>query len=477
VARTSLTLLMACLVLGLVPPAASPQTPTRRPAAPPNIVLITADDLNHWVGYLGRNPQARTPAIDRIAAEGVAFMNAHVPAPACNPARAAMFSGLRPSSTGVYGNSIDWRPQIPTSATMLTFFRRSGYRIVGAGKFYHDGFERPEEWDAYMKATVHEPGRPAGDDGVGGIKFGPIETDDAGMHDYEVANWVIEQLERKSDKPLFVSCGFAKPHMPWNVPKKYFDQFPLAGIKLPPYKHNDLDDVPPAGVRFAGNDHETMLASGRWKEAIQAYLASIAFVDTMIGRVFEAIRTGPNRDNTIVVVMGDNGFNLGEKRHWRKFSLWEESTRVPVVIFAPGIAKAGGRITPVVDLMGLYPTLAELAGLNPPAHVEGRSFKSLLEDPGAPWESVAVTTYGERNHAVRTAQWRYIRYSDGGEELYNLKQDPYEWDNLAGRPEMAAVKTELAKHFPAVNKPAAPAVKAPGGDAQAGRQPARVIRK
>jgi arylsulfatase A-like enzyme len=200
-------------------------------------------------------------------------------------------------------------------------------------------------------------------------------------------------------------------------------------------------------------DHEKILASGRWKEAVQAYLAAISYLDGQVGRVLDAYEKSPHRQNTIICLWGDHGWHLGEKEHWRKFALWEESTRAPLIWVVPGLTKAGGVCKAPVDFMSIYPTLCDLAGIAKPSHVEGLNIRPLLTDPAAAWKDVALTTFGQNTHAVRTDRWRYISYADGGEELYDHQSDPYEWTNLATRPEHAALKQQLAAHFPKTNAP------------------------
>lgn len=430
-------------------------------AANPNVLFIEVDDLNHWVTHLGRNKQVMTPNIDRLAKMGVTFSHAYAAAPVCNPSRAALMSGLRPSTTGVYDNNIDWRPAIPQDITLVTQFRRHGYRAFGAGKIYHESFSRHEEWDDYYRERAGQCNLLNATDGVGGIKFSPVDCGDEGISDHGIASYGIEQLQRKHDKPFFLSIGFHKPHMPWNVPKKYFDMYPLDTIELPPYREDDLIDIPPAGVKMARgpgssspdkpSDHELMLKSGRWKEAVQAYLAAISYVDGQVGRLLDALDKSEYRDNTIIVLFGDHGWSLGEKHHWRKFALWEEPTRAPLIWVAPGVTKAGTTSGRIVDFMSIYPTLADLCGLPTPEHVEGVSIRKLLADPNAEWTGIGLTTHGFKNHAVRTPEWRYIRYANGDEELYDETKDPYEWTNLARDGRHGGVKAELAKLFPKVD--------------------------
>jgi arylsulfatase A-like enzyme len=241
--------------------------------------------------------------------------------------------------------------------------------------------------------------------------------------------------------------------MPWNVPRKYYDMHPLAKIQLPPYREDDLGDIPPAGQRMAHpeTDHARIVESGRWKEAIQGYLAAISFTDAMIGRLMEGFDRSPHQENTIVVVWSDHGWHLGEKHHWRKFALWEEATRSPLVWIAPGVTKPGAVCQRTVDFMSIYPTLTDLCGIATPKHVESASIRELLANPSAQWEQPALTTFRFNNHAVRSEGWRYIRYANGDEELYDEKNDPYEWRNLAGDARFAAVKSDLARHLPQKN--------------------------
>ncbi|MDH7571648.1 MAG: sulfatase, partial [Armatimonadota bacterium] len=434
---------------GAVALAAARWFPTGAFAAPrtdrPNVLFIAIDDLNHWVGYLGRNPQTKTPHLDRLAARGLWFTHNYCPAPVCNASRAALMSGLRPHTTGVYDNNNDWRTVIPPERTMVTAFRNAGYLTLGAGKIYHGTWDRRSEWHDYLQNEGRDPS-PTGDTGVGGIKFAVLDGKDEEMQDYRIATYGVEQLRKKHEQPFFLCVGFHKPHMPWNVPRKYFDLHPLEEIQLPPHREDDLDDVPPAGVRMARpqGDHAEMLRSGRWKEAVRAYLATISFCDAMVGRVVEALEQSPYRDNTIICLWSDHGWHLGEKAHWRKFALWEEATRAPFIWVVPGLTRPNTRCTRPVDMMCIYPTLTELCGIPTPAHVQDPSVRPLLQNPTAPWERPALTTYKFKNHTVRTEEWRYIRYADGGEELYDEVKDPYEWTNLAAKPEYAAKKAELA---------------------------------
>lgn len=443
------------LVLALVPFAEITNAESK-----PNVLFIAIDDLNHWVGHLGRNVQTKTPNIDRLAASGTTFSRAYCTAPSCNPSRASLMSGLRPNTTGCYDNSQDWKPAIAEDKLLNYQFQKADYRVYGAGKIYHGGFGVGESWDDYFKkegkALKRHPS--AKDNGVAGINFYPLDNDDEDMPDYGVVSYGIEKLNEVSDKPFFLAIGLVKPHMPFSVPKKYFDMFPLDSIDLPPYREDDLDDVPPAGKAMAkaSGDHAAILASGRWKEAVQAYLASIAFCDAQIGRLLDGLEKSPAKDNTIVVLWSDHGWSLGEKSHWRKFALWEEPTRTVFIWKVPGLTKPGIPCERTVDYSCIFPTLCSLAGLPRPSHVEGHDITSLLANPKSEWVHPAITTWSNGCHAIRTEDYRYILYRNGDEELYHNAIDPFEYTNLANNPEFASTKAQLKAMAPTLNAPDLP---------------------
>lgn len=452
--RTYVRLLVSCLAL-FVSAHAGAEDRLKKP----NVLFIAVDDLNDWVGCLGGHPQAKTPNIDALAGRGVNFAKAYCASPVCNPSRSALMCGVRSSSSGVYSNEIDRRSTICNNLVPLnTHFQKNGYYVAGAGKIYHSDGDQFGAWDDYAKVGKHQGDLPPGqgeNNGVGGIHFAPSDQPDEETHDYATVTYCIEQLNKQHDKPFFLACGLHKPHMAWNVPRKYYVMFPLESIQLPEVIDNDLDDVPPAGVKMAkpDGDHAAMLKSGRWKEAVRGYLAAGAFCDAMVGRLMAAYDKSPNRDNAIIVFWGDHGWHLGEKQHWRKFALWEESTRAPLFVYVPGMTKPNSVSPRTVDFMSIYPTLCELCGLERPQHVQGESIVPLLKDPSATWNRPALTTHGYKNHAVRNEQWRYIQYEDGGEELYDEVNDPHEWKNLASDPKLSAVKAELSKWLPQENVP------------------------
>lgn len=425
-----------------------------RAADKPDVLFIAVDDLNDWTSYLGGHPQARTPNIDKLVARGTAFTNSHCAAPACNPSRAALMSGLRPWQTGIYTNGDPAGGVLSKTTTINRHFLTNGYTTLGAGKIYHNyaAEGREDTWTDW-KGLFPGPKEPHNLNGLDSSHFdwGVLHAKPEEMGDSKSTDWAIEQLKSApTDKPLFLALGYVKPHLPWYVPQMYFDRFPLASIKLPVVKENDLADIPPAGVRMAKpeGDHAAVLKGDQWKEAVQAYLATISYLDDQVGRLLEGLDNSPRKDKTIIVWWTDHGWHLGEKEHWRKFALWEEATRTSFAIVAPGVTKPGTTCPAPVDYTNIYPTLTELTGLATPEHVKGASLLPLLKNPNAEWKGVAVCTHGRGNHAVRDARYRYIRYENGDEELYDHDSDPYEWANLAASPNHVSIKQNLASLLP-----------------------------
>ncbi len=459
--------------------------PAAESRARPNILFIVADDLNHWIGSLQRNPQTKTPNLDRLARRGVNFTQAYCAASVCNPSRAALLSGKRNATIGVYGNaSLPWSDYIDEKQCLNGYLRANGYTTLGAGKIFHIGGGFPNsqgtQWDDYVVGfgkggteededeggrrrrptagpeAVNTPPR-KGNTRIGEFEIGQPDIPDRDTEDYKIAEWGARQLAQPHDKPFFLALGFHKPHLPWIVPKKYFAMFPPESLELPPHIADDTADLPPAGKAWATTARwKSVMADGgekSWKKVMQAYLASVAYVDAQVGVVLDALDRSPQKDNTIVVFFGDHGWHFGEKERFGKTALWEEGTRAPLMWVAPGVTQPAQRCDRPVEFLGIFPTLCDLAGLPKPAYLEGVSFQPLLADVKAPWTRPALTTFGFNNHAVRSAEYRYIRYANGDEELYDEKADPYEWRNLAGKPELAAVKAELARWMPTENMP------------------------
>ncbi len=441
-------------------------------AEAPNVLFIAVDDLNDWIEPLGGHPQARTPNLARLAKRSTLFSRAYTAAPSCNPSRAAIMTGIAPYKSGIYNNRQAWRPAMPDAVTLPQAFMNGGYWAGGAGKIYHGVYPDPPSWNEFWPSKTQQRGqdpvpadRPAnGIPGTGNFDWGPLDVEAAEMSDGRVAAWVAAKLKEPHDKPFFLACGIFRPHLPWHVPKNYLARFPPDQVIVPPVFNGDLADVPEAGVRMARpeKDHASVTEHGQWKEAVRAYLASINFADDMLGIVLDALDESGHGENTVIVLWGDHGWHLGEKHHWRKFALWEEATRVPLMIAVPpgtpGLPEGArhGALSPrPVNLLDIYPTLVELAGLEPQQGLDGRSLVPLLRNPELPWQPT-LTTYGRLNHAVRSEDFRYIRYADGSEELYDHRVDPMEWTNLAADENYLAVKRELTGWLPSTNAPEAP---------------------
>lgn len=432
-------------------------TGTASAATKPNVLFIAIDDLNDWIGCMGGHPQTQTPNLDRLSRHALLFASAYCAAPACNPSRCALLNGIRPHHSGVYLNSQPWRPVLPNSVTLPQHFMAHGYDVRGGGKIFHGRYEDRASWHQWFdsgptpKLSQKEQNNPHSR--AGGIVWGNLhDTPDSEMLDYRLASWAVDYLEQEHDKPFFLAVGFKRPHMPWQAPGKYYDKFPVNDIVLPEVPDDDLSDIPEAGQKMAKpqGDHAKVLATQNWKYAVQGYLATINFMDGQLGRVLDALESSSQRDNTIICLWSDHGWHLGEKKHWRKFALWEEATKAPLMFVVPGLTKAGTVCETPVDFMNIYPTLADLCGLPVGDHLAGVSLRPLLADVNAEWTHPAITTHGRGNHAVRWVNWRYIRYEDGSEELYDQHSDPNEWKNVASKPQFRQVKQELAAHLPAL---------------------------
>ena len=446
----------------------------------PNILFIALDDLNNWIGVLGGHPQVKTPHMDRLAERGVLFTDAHTAAPICNPSRAALMTGLLPVTSGVYGNDQPWRIGNPDASTIPQYFRDHGYLVAGGGKIFHHGrgYNDPMSWDEYFHWNPDarkngwfdgysfppdpEPDRPVTPmPSVSWRNFdwAPIDVSDEDMPDHKLSVWAEAFLKRDHDKPFFLATGIFRPHIPWFVPRKYFDRYPLEDIIVPVVKEDDLADLPPPAWAMALNDksrHDLVVSTGNWKSAVQSYLACITFADAMVGRILDALESSAYVDNTVIVLWSDHGYHFGEKWHWHKQALWDRATRVPLIISTPGMDKAGQKCDRPVSLIDLYPTLVDLAGLPRKPDLDGLSLKSLLEDPASEWKRPALITYLFGNHALRSERWSYIRYQDSSEELYDRGKDPHEWVNLAADPDYSMALNSMRQWLPKSEAPEAP---------------------
>jgi arylsulfatase A-like enzyme len=440
-------------------------------APPPNVLMIAVDDLNDWVGCLGGHPQAQTPHIDRLAARGTVFLNAHCQSPLCNPSRSSLLTGRRPSTTGVYALQPGIRAveSLRECVTLPQHFAQSGYFTFTCGKIFHDGSIPPAGRASEFEVWGPAPGMPRPSekfvhtpDDHPLVDWGVFPEDDRLQADWQIADAAISQLrELPADRPFFVCCGFRLPHVPCYASQKWFDLYPAGTLQLPLVREDDRDDVPPFAWYLHWKLPEPRLswlrANDQLGPLVRAYLASISLVDSQIGRVLDALEESGRTDDTIVVLWSDHGWHLGEKGITGKNSLWERSTRVPLIFAGPGVA-AGASSRPA-ELLDIYPTLIDLCELPPRDGLEGHSLLPQLRDAAAPREWPAITTHGPDNHGVRSERYRYIQYADGSEELYDLQADPNEWTNLAGDPEFDAIKEEHKRWLPATSAPPAPGSK------------------
>jgi len=438
---------------------------------PPNILFIAVDDLNNMIGNLGAYPNTKTPNIDRLAAKGILFSDAHCQAPLCGPSRASLMLGLRPSTTGIYGMIPDNKLRSDNPATkdiilLPEYFKQHGYHTMGIGKLFHQhapdslfdesggrvkgfGPYPPERfvWDGFGTSDRKKYGRTSTD-------WGAFPEADSLMPDHQSVNWVMDRLARTYDQPFFMGIGFLLVHVPLYVPQKWFDLHPLDSIKTMPYLADDLKDVPPVALKI--NDLPMMpttdwaIESGEWSKIIQAYLACISFVDYEIGRLLDALESSAYADNTVIVLWSDHGYRLGEKSTFAKHALWDAATNAPLLFAAPNLPK-GKVIDKPVEMLSIYPTLLELCGLPVYERNEGRSLVPLMQgkEEAAPY--VAITTFGMNNHAVKSERFRYIQYEDGGEELYDHNNDPNEFTNQATHPDYAEEIAVLKAFLPKTN--------------------------
>ena len=429
----------------------------------PNVLLVSIDDLNDWVGCLGGHPQARTPNIDRLAKMGTLFKNGHCQSPVCNPSRASMMTGRYPHTSGVYFLSPDLKeaPVLKNLKTMPEVFADHGYKTMAAGKIFHRGDKR--FFQEYLptggfgprpKKKISQPhGHPLWDWGI-------FPDDDNLMPDMKCAKWAVDQLNQTHEKPFFMGVGFYRPHVPMYATKKWFDMHPRDQIKLPAVRKNDLKDLSQYAIELTNLNHVSpthkwVTEAGQWEHAVQSYLASVTFADHCLGLVLDALEKSEYADNTIIALFSDHGFHLGEKERWAKRSLWEDGTRVPVVVAAPG-HKAAQKTNRPAELLDIFPTLLELAGLPKDKTQEGQSLVPLMKNPQREWKHPAITSFGLGNYSIRSTHFRFIQYFDGSQELYDLRDDPHEWKNLIDNPKMKKVIKEHASFIPQKQHPILP---------------------
>ena len=466
--RATMLMKTLCLVSGLTVFSACDDTSEREGNTPEpkrnNVVMIIVDDLNDWVGAMGGHPDTKTPNMDRLAAEGTLFMNAHATAAICGPSRASVMTGLRPSTSGIYGQLSDKDIKLASAATeditfMSEYFAQHGYKTMGIGKIFHNGAPEGsfEEYGGRIKGFgPHPEDEFVWDSDDTNTDWGVYPERDEDMIDYKSAMWAKDKLAENHEKPFFLAVGFIRPHAPWYAPQKWFDMHPADAIATPPYLATDFEDIPEISRALHEVPQmpttEWAIETGEWPNAVQGYLASVSFVDHYVGEVLKALKNSAYADNTIVVLWSDHGYHLGEKNRFAKHSLWEETSRVPLIIKSPGGVK-GQASNAAVSLLDLYPTLVDLADLPAYDANEGASLKPLVEGIAETSGHVAMTSYGYENHAIRDERYRYIHYADGSEELYDHQNDPDEWANLASNSDYDEIKQRLAQQLPSVSAP------------------------
>ena len=452
----------------------------------PNVIFFSVDDMNDWIGPLGYT-QALTPNMDRLAKAGVVFTNAHAPGVFCAPSRTAIWTGLQASTTGCYENEIFYY-DYPDIVTLQMAFKQGGYNTYGAGKLYHHrgGYVDLRSWDEFFSRSQehkdmgwemngyhmndvplpypypYSPYYTKSDRGGGSalhLEWGPIANEqEDDMVDAIRANWMCDVIKRKHDKPFFMGLGLYSPHYPNYAPQKYFNMYDVNALELPPYKEDDLDDLSPAIQNFYNNrkkQHKEIEGYGALKDALHAYLASITFADAMLGRVMDAVEASPYKTNTIIVLWSDQGFHHGEKGHWGKHTLWQRTTQVPFIWSGAGIPK-NEKVETTVSLIDMYPTFVELCNLPVNKKLEGTSLVHALKNPSKAKERNVFIPHAQRgSFVIVNSNWRYIYYTDGAEELYNVKDDYHEWNNLAGDEKYRKIMIEMQKSAPNEFAPAA----------------------
>ncbi|SOE22894.1 Arylsulfatase A [Spirosomataceae bacterium TFI 002] len=441
----------------------------------PNVLFVAFDDLKDWQGVLAGHPQAYTPNIDRLAKRGVLFSNAHEAGTMCCPSRASVMTGLRPTSTGIYKNSDNPLELYKNEQSINDHFKESGYYVAGAGKILHKFHYEENQWDEFVgrhkpkkgylsnkqnpdKNNIHKLENSS-------ISWGSFDAPDSLTFDAQSVQWVSDRINQKHDKPFFLACGIYRPHIPWFNPKTYFDMHPLAEVKRPNTQESDLSDVPFRGKNIAfstsnftnANDlendqnnaeHEAFKKNGQWSEAVQAYLASISYADAQFGKLLDALDASPYAENTIIVLWSDHGWHLGEKEHWRKATLWEEVTRVPLIISGPGISK-NKECKTAVSLIDIFPSLIDLCNLDKIEKLDGQSLVPQLQNAAKKRNQPAISSITPTYHAIRNDRYRYISYGDGQEELYDHNTDTQEWSNIAKNRSSSRIIRKLRKYLPA----------------------------
>ncbi|HTI49384.1 MAG TPA: sulfatase [Planctomycetaceae bacterium] len=451
-------------------------------AGPPriNVLFLMADDLNNSLGCYG-DPRVKTPNIDRLAARGVRFDRAYCQFPLCGPSRNVLLTGLYPNSTGILNNGQIFRQTIPAHHSLPQAFRHAGYFAGRIGKLYHfnvpgsigtDGHDDPASWELQLNPAgcdrLEEQPRiftlTPGQFGATLSWYASPKSDSEHTDGMNAADgeWVLERCARQKDRPFFLGLGFFRPHTPYISPRTYFERYAVQDMPVVRGVKEDRVDIPAAALASAKKEQDQLTDDLR-QQAVQAYYASISFMDAQVGRILDAVDRLGLAESTIIVFTSDHGYHLGEHGLWQKMSLFEESARVPLIVVAPGAAK-GAVVKSPVGLVDLYPTLVELCGVQGPGNLQGQSLVPMLRDAssaGRGWALTQVTRAGNRTdgerffgYSLRTPRWRYTEWAEGekGRELYDHDADPRELTNLAADPAQAATVEQLSTQLRAAVK-------------------------
>jgi len=420
------------------------QTPTKK-----NVVLIVVDDLNDWIGACKGHPQTITPNLDKLASKAVVFNNTSCASPVCNPSRTAFLTGRSPHETGITNNADgsfrdDAQAWVRNLTSWPQYFGQQGFETVSQGKIFHT------HNDAQGEFQTLGPGGQGCNAGstVRSVPNTDLIWSESGQAftstgDYKSAQWCGNYLKQSHNKPFLLACGIFRPHLPQHAPKQFYDNLPsINNITLPPYLKNELADT---YGRSNQSLPEVLKAGGEtlWKETVRAYLANVSFADACIGKLLNDLENSAYKNNTIVVIVGDHGWHLGEKEHYQKFTMWDRAIKTPMLIYDPTVG-GQGICNKAVSMMDIFPTLLDLTGTPTPSYdYRGRSIRKLVENPNADWCGAALTSYANIDHSVRTDRYRYIKFNSGKEELYDHETDPNEWTNVATK---ASYATVLADH-------------------------------
>lgn len=441
-------ILLLAVMLALVSPTIAAKTP--------NVLFLMSDDLNTALSGFG-HPQCKTPELDKLAGRGLRFENMHCQYPVCGASRASLMSGLYPYANGTLGNAGTLRGNMPDVVTMSQLFRKNGYHVGRVSKIYHMGIppeilagtatrDDPHSWDEVVNIKAPEQNAPGektnwSPKNKSSQSFTGVvaEGDDLAHADGMAASHAIDFLKRHKDKPFFLACGFVRPHVPLVAPAKYFDRYDRDAMIAPVVPENDLEDVPEIIRNYKRNSTSYGVTPELHKGLLEAYYASVSYMDAQVGRVLDALEQLGLADNTIVVFTSDHGYLLGEHDKFQKQHLFEESTRVPFIVRVPWINKHRGKATKhITELIDLYPTLADLSGLKAPKNLQGTSMVPLLKNPSSDdWKKdLAFTISRNGGESIRTHDWRFTQWGFGakGMELYDRRKDPGEFTNLAENP-------------------------------------------